>query len=233
MIIRQQIEMMIEVNEIDREIKALSDQLGLYPAMLDKLNKEDARAHAELHAIEEKRKEARESRRKLELEIRAASDKVAKLLIQQNQVKTNKEFQAITGEIERFKGQIDEMETRGLDLLEAEDRLEAGHKKTAAKTAEAKSKHDEERARIAKQTAEKTERSAMLRAERDKMVAELPDPPVELYRRTADRYPGEAIVKAEAGACTGCGMRLAPQIPKTAHLHEAIVRCEFCRRILC
>lgn len=231
--VRRVLELMLDVNEIDRDIRALEEQLELYPGMLAKIDAEQARADRGARELDEKLKATRETRRKLDLDMRSASDKVTKLLTQQSQVKTNKEYQAITAEITRIKDQIDEMETRGLAVIDDEDRLEEDKKKAAVKGAEERAKRDEERQRIQRQTEEKRARIEALGAEREKRVEAIPESHRELYEKTSARYPGEAVVKTEAGACTGCGMRLAPQVARSAQAGESILQCEFCRRILC
>src|SRR5262245_9081297 len=99
-----------EISDVDALIAQTNEQLALYPKMLGKLlgEEEDHRKKAE--ASKSKGESARTDRRRAEQEIASLRDRVRKTLAQQGMVKTNKEYEAMTHEIEGLHAKIDEQE---------------------------------------------------------------------------------------------------------------------------
>jgi hypothetical protein len=223
---------LVELTEVDRELVKTGEQLAKFPAMLTKMEAEEAEARRTIEEAGAALKTARQSRQQAEKEVGGLREKIQKFQSQQTSVKTNKEYEAITHEIEGTRGKIDEWETRGLEELmreeRAQDRRDAAQKKLEALLAA----HAAERDRIENQQREKTERIADREAERARRVAALPDDWQEQYILLNERFPGTASVKLEGESCGGCHWHLVAQTVQEVRAGEGITECEHCRRIL-
>src|SRR6266481_1265901 len=71
-------------------------------------------------------------------------------------------------------------------------------------------------------------------AEREKIIAPVPEDLRELYARIAKRHNGTALAEARDGQCRGCGMRVLPHILQelSTETNEEVFRCESCGLIL-
>jgi len=85
----------------------------------------------------------------------------------------------------------------------------------------------DEQARIQEQQLEAA------RAERERLMTELPKATSALYKRIASRIrDGVALAEARNGACMACFMSLRPQIMADVRRGEEIITCDNCNRIL-
>src|SRR5713101_2828049 len=91
-----------------------------------------------------------------------------------------------------------------------------------------------ERKEIQAQGAEKKKLLEAANAERDKIIAPVPEDLRELYIRVAKRHNGTAMAEARDGQCRGCGMRVLPHILQElrSETNEEVFRCESCGLIL-
>ncbi|MBI3736201.1 hypothetical protein HY256_06780 [Candidatus Sumerlaeota bacterium] len=223
---------LLELCDVDRELHALKRQLALYPKMQAEMDAREAASKQSIAAAEEKFQKSREIRRKVELDVKALRDKIEKYQMQQGQVKTNKEYEAITHEIEGVKAKIEELDLTGIEALEREEQGEK-EKAAAAREHQELVKHNgAERARIASQIAEKEAKRAEYQAEHDRRIAELPEELKENYELLNDRYPGAALASVADGHCNGCGMNLIKHLVHDVRVGEKLIRCEGCMRIL-
>ncbi len=229
---REIIGKLLELCETDRAIHALNQQLALYPKMLAELSVREESAKKKEAAALDSFNKARESRRKAELEVRGLREKIDKYLGQQAMVKTNKEYAAITHEINGVKAKIEEIDLAGLEALEEEERSEKERQKIAASRKALEDENQTERNRIESQSSDKKKRLAQLQAERAQKAEFIPSDTLEVYDLLNERHPGTALTKIESGCCGGCGMTLIRQIAFDLRKAEKLVRCEGCSRIL-
>lgn len=218
--------------DLDRRLHALDreiEELAKRPGELDAAEKTD-RARTAKRVAE--RDAARERRRKADLEVRSLRERVDRYLLQQNQVKTNKEYEAITHEIAGVRAKIDEVETEGLEAVEREEALERELAERATATAALLAENAAERTRLAERRRAKEAEVAGLEAERDRRTDLLPEELRDLYDALDERFPGAGAVPIRGGACGGCGLVFVPQQAREVHLCKAIVRCEGCQRIV-
>jgi hypothetical protein len=71
------------------------------------------------------------------------------------------------------------------------------------------------------------------RAERERLLKELPKAMSTLYNRISARIrDGVAVAEARNGACTACFMALRPQIMADVRRGNEVITCDNCNRIL-
>jgi predicted nucleic acid-binding Zn-ribbon protein len=91
-----------------------------------------------------------------------------------------------------------------------------------------------ERKEIHAQGTEKKKQLEAASAEREKVIAPVPEDLRVLYDRIAKRHNGTAMAEAREGQCRGCGMRVLPHILQElrSETNEEVFRCESCGLIL-
>jgi len=222
----------LELQKIDSELVEIERQLAAYPKRLRALETEAAQAHERLKTASERLKGARAQRKLVETEIAQTQETIRKYLNQQMQVKTNKEYQAITHQIETVKTAVSEQETAALEAMELEDSLEAQIAELNDVVRHADRENQTESARIAILENEKRQRAKDLKRERALCLQQLPEDLAEKYQTLFARFPGMAVVPADGQTCGGCHMNLLPSTLQQISESGTLVPCSHCRRLL-
>jgi predicted nucleic acid-binding Zn-ribbon protein len=224
--------LLLEIQTIDGEAVRIGKQLASYPKQIAQLEGAAAQARAGLESARKSLKEARASRGVLETEVGQKQEEVKRFLNQQMQVKTNKEYQAITHQIETLNGIISDLETEVLEALDKEETLEARIEQLKEDETHAVREASTEKERIGALEVEKRARLEKLQSERAVYVAKLPEELAEKYEILFERYPGTAIVPTDAKTCGGCHMALLAATVQEVHESGTLAPCSHCRRLL-
>ena len=216
----------------DRRLLALAKDL-------EKLPQEETRAKAKLAGDEAGVIRAHDAvldcelrLKRLELDAATRRTTIQRLKLQQFETRKNDEYQAIGHEITRYEKDVDDLETRELQLMEEMDVARA-----ALKSAQAACDHD--RALVEEDLTAITRRRDRLEAEhsevtaqRDLLAAQVPESILPLYQRLMKSKTGLAVAPLQDGKCGGCHMKLIASTVVAAQSSKEIARCEDCGRIL-
>lgn len=172
------------------------------------------------------------------IEIKKASIKESEALLakyeqQSDNVKNNREFEAINKEIEMQGLEIKLCEKHIRDaneeLAEKVKALEAAKKTISVKEGVLNHKKDELEKIIADTEIEEKE----LRVKSEEARAHIDERLLFSYDRIRNSYHnGLAVVTVERDACGGCFNSIPPQRQSEIRLHKKIIVCENCGRIL-
>jgi predicted nucleic acid-binding Zn-ribbon protein len=102
-----------------------------------------------------------------------------------------------------------------------------------AEVARLRAEHDEKIAAFVEQTERQNEELASRRADRERMIAELPPTMKGLYSRISSRIrDGVAVAEARKNSCSACFMSLRPEMMAKIRRGDEIITCDNCSRIL-
>src|SRR6516225_2149998 len=147
------LEKLIELEKVDREIVRLSDEVAALPKRVAAIEAKLAGDKAAVEKAKTAIKTNDAGRRKLESEIQGFQQKIVKYREQSSSVKTNDEYRALMHEVEFAEKQISGCEDKILELMIALESEEKG-----LKTAESDLK--EESAAVEREKAEARTRTA-------------------------------------------------------------------------
>jgi uncharacterized protein len=167
-----------------------------------------------------------------ELELKTKDAAIAKLMVQLNSVKTNKEYQAFQHEIATIKTAASLIEDESLKMMEE---MEQAQRKQAKAQANLKIADDELAAKKKESNARRKQledEQVRLRAKREEAAAALEHAHREAYERLRNKVDGKAVVGARKGACEGCYMDLTSNTINHLMGGDEIIRCHSCGRIL-
>jgi predicted nucleic acid-binding Zn-ribbon protein len=182
--------------------------------------------------LEEKLAKGEADRRMFQAEIDAGKEMLKKYEEQLYQVKNNKEYDAISLEIDTKTMEIKELENKILQSLEEEEEYKKSIEELNSEITrleEQLSEYKKELDEIIQQT--KAE-EARLAAEREKVVAEIDERLLRQYERIRKAKGGLAVVPIKRNSCGGCYSTIPPQ--KIVEIRELnrLYTCEYCGRIL-
>src|SRR3982750_3177187 len=130
------IEKLLILQDRDRKILKVRDELARIPSERNELQAKLAPAQGHLETAKLKVKQIESDRKKLELDVEAKKQQIEKYSLQQFQTKKNEEYRALAHEIEMAKAAIVKLEDQQLELMEqaegAQKQLAAANQATAA-----------------------------------------------------------------------------------------------------
>ncbi len=176
--------------------------------------------------------EVEQGKRELEENLAAETDNIARSEVRLKDIKTQKEYQAVSKEISAAKKITAELEEQVLQKISRMDEL-----RSEIEAMEANLKLLEENISSRKteilDKIEKLEESIHADvAERDSMIKGIQPALLSRYTKLRERRQGLAVVEAKNGSCLGCNMNLPPQVYNNLFSTENLITCPHCQRML-
>lgn len=227
-----ELEKLLVLQERDRRIAQLQQEKARIPIERGEIEARAREETATVEGLKQKAKQNEADRKNLDVEVESKKQQIAKYQVQQFQTKKNEEYQALTHEIQKVKEEIDELETRELELMVKSDEIGAQLKAEQAKLAELTKQFDAQKSAIAEREAAVDKELAQLRADRDMRAKEVDEDIYAKYQRIARSKGGTAVVGVQHGNCQGCHLTVTPTVAHLVKSGGSIVTCENCGRIL-
>jgi uncharacterized protein len=225
------LEKLIELEKVDREIARLSAEVAALPRKVAAIESKLADDKAAVEKAKAAIKNNEATRRKHEADIQGFQQQIVKYRGQSSSVKTNDEYRALMHEVDFTEKEISASEDKILELMIS---LEAEEK--SLKTAEADLKTEaaaveKEKAEARTRTAEDEKLLQGLNQQRDALRREVTDSPLAHYDRVM-RQRKNAIAEARDSKCEACYVMLRPQTWQELKTNEQVITCSSCGRIL-
>lgn len=205
--------------ELPLEVEDLEDEVAGLDTRLKKLNDEVA----ELQAANADRKNV----------ITDAIASIKKYEEQQKNVRNNREFDALTKEIEFQTLEIQLSEKR---MKEGEEKINAKKEVTEASAAKLSARQEDlanKKSELEAIVTETQKEEEKLLKESEKAEKDVEDRLLFAYKRVRENVRnGLAVVSVERDACGGCFNKIPPQRQLDIRLRKKIIVCEHCGRIL-
>jgi hypothetical protein len=176
---------------------------------------------------------------RLELELKTRDEEIAKLRAALNSAKTNKEYAALLTQLNTTKADNSKIETQVLELMKDIEADEA-ECENIHKQIDGQKQQLEQNRTEAEQLAEKYQAEiGEIQKEWDQVAQTLPDGPLEIFKRVAETYDGQAVAVVEQHegktgtySCGGCFMNIAAEFVNLLMTKDEIIRCPNCTRIV-
>ena len=231
--VAQKLEALVKLQSIDSKIDELKKLRGDLPDEVQDLEDELEGYRTRMSRFEAEQKELEDIIKKNKEGIKEAEKLIKKYNDQQKNVKNNREYDAITKEVELQELEIQICEKK---IKEAKDKIDA--KKTEISGIENLIKErtedlDNKRKELDDILAESQEEEKRLLGDREKATKKIEDKLLKYYERLRGSLSnGLAVVRVVRGAAEGCNIIIPPQ--KIAEIREKkkIVIDEHSGRIL-
>lgn len=221
------------LQQIDSQIDELQILKGELPMEVADLEDEVAGLDTRIKKLKTALKESEQDIAKMQTAAKEADANIKRYQKQLEEVKNNREYEALQKEIELAKLDIQLSEKR---VREAKGALD-GKKETqviAEAKFEAKQKELDAKRVELQGIIEKTEHEeSKLRTLSDKARQGIEARLLGAYDKTRRTYRnGIAVATVERNSCGGCFNRVPPQVKLEIGLHKRVLACEHCGRIL-
>ena len=222
---------LVELQDIDSQLEDLNGLLGDLPKMVDELNEKENSLKDRVEADKVTLKEINLNSSKSEKVNSDIQEKINKLTDQLFLVTNNKQYDALTNEIEHLKEQKKENEELLISNLEEKETLEKNINENEASLEELKTDLDVRRNKLDEALSETADEKAALENSRKKQVTEIDDSTMQVYNKVISARSGIAVVPLSGNSCGGCGAALPLQMVseiRAGDLHN----CQSCGRFV-
>ncbi|MDP8216460.1 MAG: C4-type zinc ribbon domain-containing protein [Candidatus Kaelpia imicola] len=228
---KKQIEFLKELQGYDSRLRDLSFRKEDMPKKLQDFRLELDQKKEEIDRIEEEIKDLQVKIKDKELELQIAEEGIRKFQQQLLQVKTNKEYKALLGEIEGKKADNSCIEDEILKLMDSMDEIDLRLNREKNEFKKFKEEFQQEEYKVKQDVAVIEQKIQSQKVERGKIAQEVDPEVLSIYERLIESKDGLAIVPVVDGACGGCHLSLRPQTINEIKRASSIVTCERCSRI--
>jgi predicted nucleic acid-binding Zn-ribbon protein len=176
---------------------------------------------------------------RLELELKSREETIAKLRTSLNSAKTNKEYAALLTQLNTTKADNSKIENQSLDLLKDIEADESECKDIQKQIEEQKQTLEQTRKESEALVAKYQANIDDIQAEWNQIAESVPRDPLEIFKRVAETYDGQAVAEVEQQegregtySCGGCFMGVPAESVNVLMTRDDIIRCPNCTRIL-
>lgn len=220
------------LQQIDSSLDELEELKGDLPGRIRDLEAQETALKEQLAALETTMRTAFTQRDNADGEIIALRERAEKYKTQQFQVRNNREYDALTREMDAAQDTIVRLE-KEMEMLEGKATLARSDIETVkVSLTELEGALTEKRAALAEVSKTTEEEEGKLRHEREKIVHRIAKGDMAQYERIRRAKKGKAVVPVRRGACGGCFARVPPQKLLELRQNSKLYLCEHCGRII-
>ena len=221
-----------ELQLLDDQLDELEELRGDLPLAVNELNNQINGLNDQIDSKEDDKKASQEKRKNNENEIERLKTNLKKFKAQLYQVRNNKEYDALTKEIDHSEEQIQKLEAENTALEDLVEKLKIETKEIEPQLTNLKNDVKEKETEL-KQIIKANEREEVkLKEKRDKVAAQVRKSDYNTYMRIRKALNGKAVATIVRSACSGCHNVVPPQRQIEIRQNKRLYSCESCGRIL-
>ena len=224
---------LVELQDIDSQLDDLNGLLGDLPKMVEELNEQESRLLSKIEEDKTRLKEINLRLKKSETANSEIQEKINKLTDQLFLVTNNKQYDALTNEIDHFKEQKDENDSHIILSMDEKEILEKSISENETSLEDLKTNLGIRRKKLETALSETSEEKDALEKSREEQISKIDSSTIQIYTKVISARSGVAVVSLSGDACGGCGAALPIQMASeiraaVAHTH----RCDNCGRFV-
>jgi predicted nucleic acid-binding Zn-ribbon protein len=227
-----EIENLIKLQQLFLLKQAKLKQRETLPPELAEVDREYREKLEAIDNLKANLEDAERSRRAAEGKLAELSERQKKYQTQLMAVKNSREYGAMLNEIDQVKRELRGAEDEVVGFMET---IEAARAELTERESNLPADTEEHESQLSgwreaqRQIDREIEETKVRTAETEKLFS--PKKLAEFYR-LCDRKGGQAVVRAVAGSCSACHVRLRPALYQALRLSGEVVTCDSCKRIL-
>jgi uncharacterized protein len=230
--LRNNLNALYELQEIDLRIDGLDGEKAQLLAEAQALESRLAEAREKIATRREEASALEAEKAGLETSLATESENIVRSESHLKEIKTQKEYQAVSKEISGAKKLIAELEDQILQKINAMEEVSGDIAKKEAELSELEANVAVQQGEVQVRVAKLEAGIASDAATREETIKGLPASVMKRYARLRDQRKGVAVVEAREGNCMGCNMHLPPQLYNTLFRADDVITCPHCQRIL-
>jgi len=230
--VQARLKTLYELQLIDDQLDVLEELRGDLPNAVYELQGKINGLKAQIDQKELEQKNSREKIIDNEEEIERLKNSQKKFKTQLYQVRNNKEYDALTKEIDHTEEQITKLEAENQALDELEQKLKIDLQDIIPQIELLKSELKVKETDLKEIVKANEKEEAKLKAKRAEVEVNVKKPDYASYMRIRKAKGGVAVSTIKRAACSGCHNIVPPQRQFEIRQNRRLYNCEYCGRIL-
>jgi predicted nucleic acid-binding Zn-ribbon protein len=227
----EQLQILAAITRIDIELEELQEELGDLPHEVKALEKEVRIRQQAFDTTQKHINDILQTRANAKIRTQEIHDKEKKLTEQQFSVRNNREFDALTKEVEALKTELREMEKNIGSTVVAEENLQRILEDQSQDLADAKERLADKERELTELSSEHNDELNELLSKRADLLGKLPKNIVVQYGHIKEFHTDTAVA-VRRNCCSGCFNAVPPQRIVEMRTYKTIFTCESCGRLL-
>lgn len=231
--VEEKLQHLYELQRIDTEIDKIRTLRGELPLEVQDLEDEIAGLETRLENLKNEIGEADKNVSAKKQEITKSEELIKKYTEQLDNVRNNREYDALTKEVEFQKLEIELQNKRIRESQKLKAEKEVNLEIASRQYAEKKADLDAKKAELDDIIAETHKDEETLKTKSEGLSANIEERLLTAYRKIrSNARNGLAVVTVDRDACGGCFNKIPPQRQLDIRSRKKIIVCEYCGRIL-
>ena len=223
---------LVELQAVDTQLQDLNEILGDLPKKVDILRQDEESVINAVVKGNNRLKEIELALNKAEHHMAEIKQKIDKLKDQLFLVTSNKQYDALTQEIEYLKEAMNEAELEDLELEEEKEILQNDVQEKEENLESLSQDLGTRRGKLENLIAESADKKSELEKELEEKSIHIDSSALDRYVRIRDARDGLAVVTIDRNSCSGCGFVVPPQTVSVIRKKTLLYNCDVCSRFL-
>ena len=231
--VEEKLQNLYELQRIDTEIDKIKTLRGELPLEVQYLEDEIAGLETRIENLKVELGELDKTSSTRKMDIKKAEEAIKKYSEQLDNVRNNREYDALSKEIEFQKLEIELQEKRIREAQKAKAEKEALMEESKKRYEDKVSDLEAKKGELNDIINETHKDEESLQTKSEELAATIDDRLWTAYRRIrSNARNGLAVVTVDRDACGGCFNKIPPQRQLDIRSRKKIIVCEYCGRIL-
>lgn len=231
--VEEKLQNLYELQRIDTEIDKIKTLRGELPLEVQDLEDEIAGLETRIDNLKAELSELDKTTSTRKMDIKKAEESIKKYSEQLDNVRNNREYDALSKEIEFQKLEIELQEKRIREALKAKTEKEALMEESKKRYEDKVSDLEAKKGELNDIINETHKDEETLETKSEELAATIDERLLTAYRRIrSNARNGLAVVTVDRDACGGCFNKIPPQRQLDIRSRKKIIVCEYCGRIL-
>ena len=231
--VEEKLQNLYELQRIDTEIDKIKTLRGELPLEVQDLEDEIAGLETRIENLKVELGELDKTSSTRKMDIKKAEEAIKKYSEQLDNVRNNREYDALSKEIEFQKLEIELQEKRIREAQKAKAEKEALMEESKKRYEDKVSDLEAKKGELNDIINETHKDEEPLQTKSEELAATIDERLLTAYRRIrSNARNGLAVVTVDRDACGGCFNKIPPQRQLDIRSRKKIIVCEYCGRIL-
>lgn len=231
--VEEKLQNLYELQRIDTEIDKIKTLRGELPLEVQDLEDEIAGLETRIENLKVELGELDKTSSTRKMDIKKAEEAIKKYSEQLDNVRNNREYDALSKEIEFQKLEIELQEKRIREAQKAKAEKEALMEESKKRYEDKVSDLEAKKGELNDIINETHKDEESLQTKSEELAATIDERLLTAYRRIrSNARNGLAVVTVDRDACGGCFYKIPPQRQLDIRSRKKIIVCEYCGRIL-
>lgn len=231
--VEEKLQNLYELQRIDTEIDKIKTLRGELPLEVQDLEDEIAGLETRIENLKVELGELDKTSSTRKMDIKKAEEAIKKYSEQLDNVRNNREYDALSKEIEFQKLEIELQEKRIREAQKAKAEKEALMEESKKRYEDKVSDLEAKKGELNDIINETHKDEEFLQTKSEELAATIDERLLTAYRRIrSNARNGLAVVTVDRDACGGCFNKIPPQRQLDIRSRKKIIVCEYCGRIL-